>query len=174
MSVVACKILKDRIEVCADSIIISRGANEQNNLKGEKIWASDEMIVGSSGSLSEALLFELFCKTHKPSSPESRDILEFLGVFADWLKKKTDKWSIGNSYIFAFQGRVYHFYGFNFSEINTFDAIGAGCDYAIAAMHLGHSTKEAIKVACAISVYCSEPIIGYSMAVSGKNQIKKL
>ena len=44
-------------------------------------------------------------------------------------------------------------------EINDYAAIGAGRDYAYAALYLGHEPKEAVKVACDLSCYVSEPII---------------
>lgn len=42
-------------------------------------------------------------------------------------------------------------------------AVGAGEDFANAALHLGHTPKEAVKVACDLCCYVCEPIIEYSM-----------
>lgn len=41
---------------------------------------------------------------------------------------------------------------------NRFVAMGSGRDYALAAMHLGHSAKEAVEVACALDVFCGNGI----------------
>ena len=37
-------------------------------------------------------------------------------------------------------------------------AIGAGEDYALASLHLGHTAKEAVETACELSVYCERPV----------------
>jgi len=37
---------------------------------------------------------------------------------------------------------------------DKFCAWGAGRDYALAAMHLGHTAKEAVEVACALDITC--------------------
>ena len=44
-------------------------------------------------------------------------------------------------------------------EIDDFAAIGAGRDYAYAALYLGATPKEAVEVACELSCYVSEPIV---------------
>lgn len=41
---------------------------------------------------------------------------------------------------------------------NDFWAIGTGANFAIAAMHLGLSPKEAVKIACAYDTSSNEPI----------------
>lgn len=37
-------------------------------------------------------------------------------------------------------------------------AVGSGRDYALAAMHLGKNAQEAVKVACALDIYCGNGI----------------
>lgn len=41
---------------------------------------------------------------------------------------------------------------------DKFDAMGAGRDYALAAMYLGKSAREAVEVACALDVTCGNGI----------------
>lgn len=41
---------------------------------------------------------------------------------------------------------------------DKFHAIGSGRDFAIAALHLGHSAREAVEVACKYDVYCGRGI----------------
>jgi hypothetical protein len=48
--------------------------------------------------------------------------------------------------------------GFWCKEVTDYTAIGAGMDFALAALYLGNSVKEAIKAACHLSVYCEEPV----------------
>lgn len=41
---------------------------------------------------------------------------------------------------------------------DRFCAMGAGRDYALAAMHLGKTAREAVEVACALDVFCGNGI----------------
>ena len=41
---------------------------------------------------------------------------------------------------------------------DPFDAIGSGRDYALAAMHLGHSARVAVEVACALDNSCGKGV----------------
>ena len=41
---------------------------------------------------------------------------------------------------------------------DAFDAMGAGRDYALAAMYLGSSAEEAVRVACALDVTCGKGV----------------
>lgn len=43
-------------------------------------------------------------------------------------------------------------------------AIGSGADYALAVMHLGHSAKKAVEVACALDTGCGNGIDTLRMA----------
>lgn len=44
-------------------------------------------------------------------------------------------------------------------EIDDFAAIGAGRDFSYAALYLGATPEEAVKVACELSCKVSEPIV---------------
>lgn len=41
---------------------------------------------------------------------------------------------------------------------DKFHAMGSGRDFAIAALHLGHTAREAVEVACKYDVYCGRGI----------------
>ncbi len=41
---------------------------------------------------------------------------------------------------------------------DKFGAMGAGRDYALAAMYLGHSAHRAVEIACALDVFCGKGI----------------
>lgn len=47
--------------------------------------------------------------------------------------------------------------------IDRFHAIGSGRDFAMAAMHLGKSAREAVEVASEFDIYTSGPIIEVSL-----------
>jgi len=55
------------------------------------------------------------------------------------------------------------------NEIKDFAAIGAGEDFANAALYLGHSPEEAVKVACELCCFVSEPIVKYKMKRGNSN-----
>ena len=50
-----------------------------------------------------------------------------------------------------------------YTLIITYEAIGAGLDYALAALYLGHTVEDSVKTACELSVYCEQPIIYMTM-----------
>ena len=50
-------------------------------------------------------------------------------------------------------------------EIKDYFAMGAGEDFATAALYLGHSPEEAVKTACEISCFVAEPIVVEEMDI---------
>jgi len=160
MSIVCCKVSKNMIEVASDSISV-RGYTQSKgqNIRLAKLTKVNNLIIGSVGLAQESVLMQLFCETHQIKSPDIDSILTFLSEFSDWKKGKIDNSNIDNSYIFVLKGKAFAIGGYLVSEITDYEAIGAGMDYALAAMYLGHGVKDAVKVACELSVYCEEPVI---------------
>jgi ATP-dependent protease HslVU (ClpYQ) peptidase subunit len=161
MSIVACKILPNGFEICSDSIVVhydhtqSRG----NNLDISKLFEVNNIIVGTSGVASETSLIRLFLETHGIAEPTEKGMLEFLDEFSSWKKTKTDNGDICNSYLIGYQGSVFYIGGWSISRVKTYAAIGAGMDYALAALYLGKSAEEAVQTAIELSIYCESPII---------------
>lgn len=56
--------------------------------------------------------------------------------------------------------RVYASNGNGYADVkeSRFVAMGCGRDYALAAMHLGRTAKEAVQVACDLDVFCGQGI----------------
>ena len=48
--------------------------------------------------------------------------------------------------------------GWAIGRVADFEAIGAGMDFALAALYLGHSVTEAVETAIELSVYCENPV----------------
>jgi ATP-dependent protease HslVU (ClpYQ) peptidase subunit len=160
MSVVCCRVEKETIEIASDSIIV-RGFTQGTYSKLERI---NEMIVGGVGAARDLALLFLFCQTHKPESSTTRGVLAFWAEFCDWHKEKTDiQVEKVTSVIIAFLGKCFSIENYFIQEINDYSAIGAGSDYALSALYLGHNVEKAVKTACELSIYCEEPIIKYSM-----------
>jgi ATP-dependent protease HslVU (ClpYQ) peptidase subunit len=84
-----------------------------------------------------------------------------MAEFADWKKQRTNEYTLENVYILVIDKKVFQIESFFVAEIDTFTAIGAGQDFALAALYLGHSPKEAVQIACELSVMCEPPIKEY-------------
>jgi hypothetical protein len=54
--------------------------------------------------------------------------------------------------------------GMDVSEPQRYQAIGCGRKFALAALELGHSAEQAVRVACKLSEGCREPIVSMTSA----------
>lgn len=162
MSVVATRVYEDRIVIAADSILCGNWSKSSTN-DFSKLHQDNGMIIGSVGYAQEGSLMWHYMSTHKPASATEKSVLEFIIEFARWKKELGDTSSINNSYILAFGGKVFAINDMFVTEISEYHAIGAGRDYANAALYLGHTPQEAVKVACALCCFVAEPIIEYTM-----------
>jgi ATP-dependent protease HslVU (ClpYQ) peptidase subunit len=158
MSVVCAKVYNDKIVMAADSIIV-RGDSKDTSGDFVKLTKINNMIVGGSGTVAEQSLMWQYMRTHKPASATVSDILEFMIEFSRWKKDLTNDSSVHNSYLLAYDCKLFSIQGMYPYEISAFTSIGAGRDFSNAAMHLGHSPREAVKVACDLSCYVAEPIL---------------
>lgn len=156
MSVVAVKVTNKKITIGADSIIAFGWTQEKDKLA--KLEEVNGMIIGSVGVAQEGALFRVFCRTRKPRAADVESIVDFMSDFQDWSKNKIDDSTIENGYILVFDKKVFNIEGFYVKEVTDYTAIGAGMDFALAALYLGNSVEESIKAACHLSVYCEEPV----------------
>jgi len=162
MSVVACRIYDDRIEIAADSITVKGYTQAKGTTsKFAKLIQVNDMTIGSVGNCEESGLLFQFCETHKPASSSERDVRAFFVEFAEWKQKQTDKWELGNSYILIIGPKAFYVDGLLVWEIVTYQAIGAGEAFALAALYLGHGVQESVGVARELSIYCEKPIISF-------------
>ena len=162
MSVVAVRVYDDKIIVAADSIVC-RGWSKTTKGDFSKLNQDNGMLIGAVGSAQEASLMWHYMSTHKPASPTEKSVLEFIIEFARWKNDLGAGSTISNSYILVYSGHAFVISNMFVNEITQYEAVGAGEDYANAALYLGHSPKEAVKVACELCCYVAEPIIEYSM-----------
>lgn len=162
MSVVAAKVYADRVTMAADSIMIKGWSKTNNNFV--KINEINDMIVGGCGLSQEISLMWHYMTTHKPASATERNILDFIVEFSKWKRDLTGDGAVQNTYLIIFEGHLFEINDMFVFEIKDYAAVGAGEDFANAALHLGHTPKEAVKVACDLCCYVCEPIIEYSMS----------
>jgi ATP-dependent protease HslVU (ClpYQ) peptidase subunit len=165
MSVVAVKIYDKEIIMSADSIIV-HGDDKTPVGKG-KIVEVNGMLIGSSGFASEAVHMALFAENHTPLAMDEREITRWMYEFVMWRAKEfgvDPKGEYQNCYLIAYKGKAFYCNAGYIGEVTDYFAIGAGDKYANAALYLGHSPAEAVKVACALNCYVAEPIITKSIA----------
>lgn len=166
MSVVAAKIMDNKIIMASDSIIIGGfSRTDQERFKSTKMSKVNGMLVGSCGYLQEGAMFQVFCGNRKPAGTKIKDVVEFMIDFKKWVKELSlnsdddTKKMLSNQYIIAFDSTLWVINGIDVIPVKDYYAIGAGEDYALAAMHLGCTPREAVKVACDMSCYVSDPIL---------------
>lgn len=158
MSVVACRITKDGYEIAADSITVRGYTQTKNNTARSKLFEVNNMVIGSVGYAEESSLLHIFAKTHQPASATEEGLLEFWGEFSEWKKKRIDNANISNSYFIGIDGKVFAIHEWLIENIVSYEAIGAGMNFALAALHLGHTAAEAIETAIELSIYCEAPV----------------
>jgi len=161
MSVIAAKIEPTQIKLASDSILVRGWTQEKKTGASAKLCFVNNMHIGAVGKCEESSLLKLFCITHRPERAEENAIVTFMAEFADWKKQRTNEYTLENVYILVIDKKVFQIESFFVAEIDTFTAIGAGQDFALAALYLGHSPKEAVQIACELSVMCEPPIKEY-------------
>ena len=156
MSIVACKVHDDKIVVGSDSILV-RGWTKD---KFAKLQEVNDLVIGGVGLAEDIALLMLFCSTRRPALPANQTtMLNFWVEFLDWRKGRLDKYGMDTAeFIIIFGKKVFRIHGLFIMEIEDFDAIGAGMEYALTALHLDKDIPEAIEIACELSVYCERPV----------------
>lgn len=160
MSVVACRVDQNGFEIAADSITV-RGYTQTRGQTSahSKLYETNDMVVGSVGYAEENSLFRLFVETHRPAQANEYALLEFMAEFSDWKKKRTDRGNIDNAYMIGFSGFIYTVESWHVERITSYMAIGAGMNFALAALYLGNTAKRAVETAIELSIYCEAPIL---------------
>jgi ATP-dependent protease HslVU (ClpYQ) peptidase subunit len=81
------------------------------------------------------------------------------GLMVDEFNDSKNAPKLENSaFLVAYKQKVFFIDNYFVQEINDYYAIGVGMDYALAALYLGASVKEAIEVACHLSIFCEKPV----------------
>lgn len=161
MTVIAARKTSDGTTFAADTLITDgyHLKSTSADIIHSKLFQHNDLSIGSSGDCFEATLMELFTRNHKPVDSNRLSVIDFLVEFREWVRKKEGGYNPGNMYLLAFDQKLFYVCGgLQVYEVQEFEAIGAGADFARAAMHLGHTAREAVEVACKLSVWCSEPI----------------
>lgn len=169
MSVVTAKVYEDKIVMATDSIIaygwtktspvVEKDGKKTRNFS--KLIEVNGMLIGGVGSAESIQLMQIFATTvYKPKSSNEKDMLDFVVEFNKW-KKDMPAISIDPGdveFLIAVDGELFYIGGLYIEHVMNYSAIGAGMDYALAALYLGHSPAEAAKTACELNCFVSEPV----------------
>lgn len=158
MSIVAVKIYEDRIAIASDSITVRGWTQSKSRNSHSKLVCINNLYIGSAGLAEESSLLQVFCSTRRPEQATESAIINFFSEFSDWKCKKIGNASVTNDWILVMEDKVFLIEGFFVQEVFDFAAIGAGMDFALATLHLGHDVKKAVEIACELSVYCELPV----------------
>lgn len=129
------------------------------------MFKANDIVVGGVGYSEETSMFQRFVRSHMIKDMSEDGILDYLIEFKRWKKDLCGSSDIDNRYMIASQGKCFSTSGLFIFQINDYYAIGAGDDFARGAMYMGASPEEAVKVACDLCVYVSEPILIESIPV---------
>lgn len=156
MSVVAARVYDNQIVIAADSILIK--GESKRNANFSKLFEYNGMIIGGSGSAEELSLMRHYAQAHKPTAATEKAVLEFFIEFARWKNEMNLEMEIQSEYLLAYEGHLFEIESLFVHEVLDYVAIGAGEEFATAALYLKHTPKEAVKVACDLSCFVCEPI----------------
>ena len=160
MTVIAARKTENLITFAADSILVAGYLKATHKeVVYNKLFQQNEMVIGSNGTGYEGTMMELFSRNHRPVVGSRLAVIDFFVEFREWINKRDGGHSPNNEYILAYDKKLFRTYGgLDIYEVPEFEAVGAGEDFAKAALHLGHTPREAVEVACKLSIYCSEHI----------------
>lgn len=158
MSVVCARVYGDKVVMAADSIVC-RGDMKRTNGNIVKLREVNGMGVGGVGMAQELNLMFRFAETHLPSSPTESGMQDFVVEFSKQKHGYDGDYGVENDYLITYRGRLFSIEGFLVYEVKEYEAIGAGMYYGEAALYLGHSPREAVKVSCDLCCYVAEPIV---------------
>lgn len=172
MSIVACQIKKDYIEISADQQVTwgdsykeVTGMNYPEN--SSKLFEVNNMIIGGSGNTQEFSFLRLFAKNHRPAKADINSVLEYLVEFSDWVRKKDSNFKLSNCLILVFDGKVFETIHLEVREVKDYTATGSGMFLALGAMEMGADTKKAVDVAKKYDLYCGGETISKRVELNG-------
>lgn len=160
MTVIAARKTSEAITFAADTLITEGYSKSTNaDIMFSKLFEQNGMVIGTTGECYEGTFMELFSRNHKPVDSSRLGMIDFLVEFREWIRKKESGYTPKNGFLIAYDKKLFRVCGgLEVYEVSEFEAIGSGQDFAKAAMHLGHTPREAVEVACKLSLFCSEPI----------------
>ncbi len=166
MTTIAIRKYKDRIELATDS----QGTQGGIIVKRQKIFSFDELgiIFTHCGYSDKAYIFKQYLLSKCVNDSAIGSPYRIFEDFRKWVKKNnlslssTDDKEDLEGYILILKKEIYivsiNSDCIEILDIDNFDAIGSGKAFALAAIDLGKSPKEAIALAIKYDLYSSGEI----------------
>ena len=158
MSVIAVKRFPNKIVMSADSQVTFGDHKTQTSGEGlsvSKIYESNNIIVGSSGTVVESNFFRLFTDSHLLSTDTELEILRYLVDFTKWMKDFDSSFTAPkNHYIIVIGETIAQILGLEIHLVESFSAVGSGMWVALGALTQGASCEDAIEAAKKYDLYC--------------------
>ncbi len=117
------------------------------------------MIMGTAGSCSIGALLREYLENHQPKTNTEHGWVALIADFAKYASGiDSNLKAADNEFLVIWRGRSFFIHNFYVLEVKDFYAIGAGRDFAFAALYLKNDVKKAIEIACELSTFCEKPI----------------
>lgn len=173
VSVIAAKRAgKGKIEVACDSQTTYGDIKEQNHV-GKITLVSKRFAVGAVGLSEAGALLRRYAKSRRPERNDEDGIADFIIDFYEWGEKRTadvEHLNKESEYLLVLEDRIWSVHGHLVQEHKDHYAIGSGMGEARAAMLLGKTAEEAVRVACEINLYCHEPVVTFTIKSKSEEQ----
>lgn len=157
MTVIAVDVRGKEIVIGADSQVTS-GWHMRVDDPPKLFTGPTGVTIAVTGYAEAGALLRLYVENNRPRESTEYSITEFVTDFRKWANSKANDPSLDMSFFMVFDGKAFAVRDYYITEITGFAAMGAGMEYAEAALYLGQSVRKAIQAACHLSTACNEPI----------------
>ncbi len=173
MSIVACKITKDKITMAADTQMTC-GDFKHPSLAFKKIVKIGDVVIGSTGTCSEVQLLHGYIKDNGiPATIKELQIFfsnfhKYRNSINDKICKNEEK-NTDCHHLIVINDKVFFTNDCYIDEVKEFFSIGAGDAHSDAVLAMGGTVKDAVKMACRFSIYCGLPLQYIEIKKGAKN-----
>lgn len=168
MTVIAAKIIGDKVVVASDSAYTIDGAFKYD-FQETKVQQHYDSLIGGSGETGAVNMFFRFLRDEKFVIQDKYDLIDYMSKFYVWLEEKgtkstTTEGGYMTEFIVVTNGKLYYAGGFVVQE-RTAVTIGSGSPLSAVAMRLGHTVEAAVACAIESDPYCGGPIHSYTVGL---------
>jgi len=179
MTVIAFKKEGNKIHVAADTLVTQ--GFDVVSYTNKIIKHSNDWAVGFAGDASIGQIFLTYSKYYMPGEDKSEGdeplfhIVNYINGFVSYINNspmfptQDQSKEDGYDFVMFYKGHIFT-YSSNgeLSEINYPFAIGIGQSFAIVAMRLGHTAKEAVEIAIKNNIACGGDIDEFTVITKSR------
>ena len=160
MTTIAAKIEDGKITIGADSRVTLGTARVDHNYECDKMFETGNMVIASTGSVSETAMLKEYCRDHGTGeAPDSTKMTQFFIEFLKWYKERTEENSLNNTYIIAHKAGLFETEGIVAYKVKDFCAAGSGGHFAYTSLYLNNTVEKSIEIATELDAFSEGPII---------------